>query len=195
MTSSSKNDNPEESMTAAKNDFRRKARGVAVLLLDVDGVLTDGRILLDERGKEKKIFHVHDGQGICWLLKAGVEVGIISGRSSGSVQARARELGITLLFQGIQDKWAVVEALLKEKGWDLDQVAYVGDDLVDLPLLQRVGLPIGVPNGHPLTHRSVDYVTRKSGGWGAVREVAEELLKSQGKWGEVVRGYSLVFEE
>ena len=178
-----------------KNDFRRKARGVAVLLLDVDGVLTDGRIILDERGKEKKIFHVHDGQGIRWLLKAGVEVGIISGRSSGSVQARARELGITLLFQGIQDKWAVVQALLKNKGWDLKQVAYVGDDLVDLPLLQRVGLPIGVPNGHPLTHRSADYVTRKSGGWGAVREVAEELLKSQGKWGEVVRGYSLVFEE
>ena len=107
-------------MTAAKNDFRRKARGVAVLLLDVDGVLTDGRILLDERGKEKKIFHVHDGQGIRWLLKAGVEVGIISGRSSGSVQARARELGITLLFQGIQDKWAVVQALLKKKGWDLE---------------------------------------------------------------------------
>jgi YrbI family 3-deoxy-D-manno-octulosonate 8-phosphate phosphatase len=178
-----------------KNDFRRKARGVAVLLLDVDGVLTDGRILLDERGKEQKIFHVHDGQGIRWLLKAGVEVGIISGRSSGSVQARARELGITLLFQGIQDKWAVVQALLKKKGWDLKQVAYVGDDLIDLPLLQRVGLPIGVPNGHPLTHRAVDYVTQKSGGWGAVREVAEELLKSQGKWEEVVKGYALVFEE
>jgi 3-deoxy-D-manno-octulosonate 8-phosphate phosphatase (KDO 8-P phosphatase) len=182
-------------MTAAKNDFRRKARGVAVLLLDVDGVLTDGRILLDERGKEKKIFHVHDGQGIRWLLKAGVEVGIISGRSSGSVQARARELGITLLFQGIQDKWAVVQALLKKKGWDWKQVAYVGDDLIDLPLLQRVGLPIGVPNGHPLTHRSVVYVTRKSGGWGAVREVAEELLKSQGKWEEAVKAYTLDFEE
>jgi 3-deoxy-D-manno-octulosonate 8-phosphate phosphatase (KDO 8-P phosphatase) len=182
-------------MTSAKRDFRRKARGVAVLLLDVDGVLTDGRIRLDERGKEEKIFHVHDGQGIRWLLTAGLEVGIISGRSSGSVQARARELGIRLLFQGIQDKWAVVQDLLKRKGWDLEQVAYVGDDLVDLPLLQRVGLPIGVPNGHPLTHRSVDYVTRKPGGWGAVREVAEELLKSQGKWGAVVKGYALVFEE
>ena len=182
-------------MTAAKKDFLRKARGVAVLLLDVDGVLTDGRIRLDEHGKEKKVFHVHDGQGIRWLLKAGVEVGIISGRSSGSVQARARELGITLLFQGIQDKWAVVQALLKKKGWDLKQVAYMGDDLIDLPLLQRVGLPIGVPNGHPLTHRSVEYVTRKSGGWGAVREVAEELLKSQGKWGAVVKAYALGLEE
>jgi YrbI family 3-deoxy-D-manno-octulosonate 8-phosphate phosphatase len=182
-------------MTVAKKDFRRKARGVAVLLLDVDGVLTDGRIQLDERGREKKVFHVHDGQGIRWLLKAGVEVGIISGRSSGSVQARAGELGITLLFQGIEDKWAVVQALLKKKGWDLERVAFMGDDLVDLPLLQRVGLPIGVPNGHPLTHRSVEYVTRKSGGWGAVREVAEELLKSQGKWGEVVKSYVLDFEE
>ena len=161
----------------------------------VDGVLTDGRILLDERGKEKKLFHVHDGQGIRWLLKAGVEVGIISGRSSGSVQNRAKELGITLLFQGIEDKWAVVQSLLKRKGWGLDQVAYVGDDLVDLPLLQRVGLPIGVPNGHPLTHRSVAYVTRKSGGWGAVREVAEELLKSQGKWAQVVKAHTLVVEE
>jgi 3-deoxy-D-manno-octulosonate 8-phosphate phosphatase (KDO 8-P phosphatase) len=182
-------------MIAALKDFRRKARRVALLLLDVDGVLTDGRIWLDERGKEKKIFHVHDGQGIRWLLKAGVEVGIISGRSSGSVLARARELGVTLLFQGIEDKWAVVQSLLKRKGWDLDQVAYVGDDLVDLPLLQRVGLPIGVPNGHPLTHRSVVYVTRKSGGWGAVREVAEELLKSQGKWANVVKAHTRVGEE
>jgi len=89
----------------------------------------------------------------------------------------------------------VVQALLKKKGWDLERVAFMGDDLVDLPLLQRVGLPIGVPNGHPLTHRSVEYVTRKSGGWGAVREVAEELLKSQGKWGEVVKSYVLDFEE
>jgi 3-deoxy-D-manno-octulosonate 8-phosphate phosphatase (KDO 8-P phosphatase) len=182
-------------MTAAINGFRRKARGVAVLLLDVDGVLTDGRIMLDERGREKKFFHVHDGQGIRWLLKFGVEVGIISGRSSGCVQARARELGITLLYQGLEDKWAVVQGLLKKKGWDLEQVAYLGDDLVDLPLLQRVGLSIGVPNGHPLTHQSVDYVTRKSGGWGAVREVAEELLKAQGKWGEVVKGYALNREE
>ncbi len=182
-------------MDSAKNNFQRKARGVTVLLLDVDGVLTDGRITLDEQGEEKKTFHVHDGQGIRWLLKAGVEVGIISGRSSGSVQARAGELGITLLFQGVQDKWAVLQALLEKKGWNLEQVAYVGDDLVDLPLLQRVGLPIGVPNGHPLTHRSVDFVTRTSGGWGAVREVAEELLKSQGKWEEVVKRYAMVFEE
>ncbi len=182
-------------MTAAKNDFRRKARGVAVLLLDVDGVLTDGRIQLDERGKERKIFHVHDGQGIRWLLKAGIEVGIISGRSSGSVLARAGELGISLLFQDIQDKWAVVQGLLRNKGWNLKQVAYMGDDLADLPLLQRVGLSIGVPNGHPLTHRSVGYVTRKSGGWGAVREVAEEILKSQSKWKEIVNGYALDLEE
>jgi 3-deoxy-D-manno-octulosonate 8-phosphate phosphatase (KDO 8-P phosphatase) len=182
-------------LTAAKNDFRRKARGVSVLLLDVDGVLTDGRIQLDENGKERKIFHVHDGQGIRWLIKAGIEVGIISGRSSGSVQARAKELGITLLFQGIRDKWPVVQALLRKKGWDLKQVAFMGDDLVDLPLLQRVGLAIGVPNGHPLTHRSVGYVTRKPGGWGAVREVAEEILKSQGKWGELVKGYAPVREE
>jgi 3-deoxy-D-manno-octulosonate 8-phosphate phosphatase (KDO 8-P phosphatase) len=181
-------------MIAAKNDFRRKARGVTVLLLDVDGVLTDGRLLVDERGKERKIFHVHDGQGIRWLLKAGVEVGIISGRSSGAVEARAGELGITLLFQGIEDKWTVLQTLLRKKGWNLEQVAYMGDDLVDLSLLQRVGLPIGVPNGHPLTHRSVGYVTRKSGGWGAVREVAEEILKSQGKWEKIVKGYALVLE-
>jgi 3-deoxy-D-manno-octulosonate 8-phosphate phosphatase (KDO 8-P phosphatase) len=177
-------------LPASKTDFRRKARGVTVLLLDVDGVLTDGRLVLDERGRENKCFHVHDGQGIRWLLKSGVEVGIISGRSSGAVQSRARELGITLLFQGVQDKWAVLQKLLKRKGWRLEQVAYAGDDLPDLPLLQRVGLSIGVPNGHPLTRRQVDYVTRTLGGWGAVREVAEELLKSQGKWGSLMKSYA-----
>lgn len=176
-------------MIGSKKDFCCKARGVTVLLLDVDGVLTDGRIVLDERGRETKCFHVHDGQGIRWLMQSGVEVGIISGRSSGSLQARAKELGITLLFQGVGDKWEVLQRLLKKKGWRLEQVAYVGDDLMDLPLLQRVGLSIGVPNGHPLTRSKVDYVTRNSGGWGAVREVAEELLKAQGKWGPLLKSY------
>lgn len=172
--------------TGGPTRLARKARGLAALLLDVDGVLTDGGLLYNPAGQELKRFHVHDGQGIRWLIRSGLAVGILSGRSSRAVAVRARELGITIVFQGVRDKWAVVETLMEKNGWQAGQLAYMGDDLVDLPVLERVGLAVAVPNGHPLLLRRVDYVTRKPGGEGAVRELAELLLKARGQWKDML---------
>jgi len=148
-------------------------------LLDVDGVLTDGRIVMDHRGKEIKFFDARDGQGIRLLQRAGIRVGIISGRSSAAVTHRAKDLGIELLYQHADDKIAAYEKIKRKTGLTDDGIAYVADDLVDLPLLRRVGLAITVNDAWPDLKRLSDYVTRASGGRGAVREVAELLLKVQ----------------
>lgn len=169
----------------------RKARKVRLLLLDVDGVLTDGRILYDEKGREIKFFHVQDGQGIRWLQKEGVEVGFLSGRFSRSVEMRAKELGISFLFQGIKDKIKTFEKILKKTKLDSAQVAFMGDDFIDLALLKKVGLSISVSNGHPLVQKEADYVTRAAGGYGAVREVSEFIIKAQGKWDILLKKYGL----
>lgn len=167
----------------------KKARQIGLLLLDVDGVLTDGRLLYDSAGRESKQFHVHDGLGIRCLLRAGIEVGLVSGRRSRAVEVRAKELGLPLVLQGIQDKGPVVENLLKTKGIPAARVAFMGDDLADLAVLRRVGLALGVANGHPLVRRQADYVTRLPGGSGAVREVAEMLLRAQGHWRRILREF------
>jgi 3-deoxy-D-manno-octulosonate 8-phosphate phosphatase (KDO 8-P phosphatase) len=169
----------------------QKARKIRLLLLDVDGVLTDGRILFDEDGREIKIFHVQDGQGIRWLQKEGIEVGFLSGRSSRSVEMRAKELGISFLFQGIKDKIKIYERILKKTRLASEQVGYMGDDFIDLALLKKVGLSISVINGHPLIQKKVDYVTQAAGGYGAVREVSELIIKAQGKWDIILKQYGL----
>jgi 3-deoxy-D-manno-octulosonate 8-phosphate phosphatase (KDO 8-P phosphatase) len=169
----------------------QKARKIRLLLLDVDGILTDGRILYDENGREIKIFHVHDGQGIRWLQKEGIEVGFLSGRSSLSVEMRAKELGISFLFQGIKDKIKIFERILQKTRLDSEQVGYMGDDFIDLALLKKVGLSISVINGHPLIQKEVDYVTKAAGGFGAVREVSEFIIKAQDKWDFILKKYGL----
>ena len=169
----------------------KKARKIRLLLLDVDGILTDGRILYDEKGREMKYFHVHDGQGIRWLLREGIKVGFLSGRSSGAVEKRAKELGISFLFQGIKDKMILYEKLLQEIKLDPEQVSFMGDDFMDLRLLKKVGFSISVSNGHPLVQKEVDYITQTAGGFGAVREVSELILKAQGKWESILRNYGL----
>jgi 3-deoxy-D-manno-octulosonate 8-phosphate phosphatase (KDO 8-P phosphatase) len=166
---------------------REKARRIKLLLLDVDGVLTDGRIVMDRRGDEIKHFDARDGQGIRLLQRAGIRVGIISGRSSAAVRQRARDLGIELLYQRAEDKLAVYAKIKRDADFSDREIAYGGDDLVDLPLLRRVGLAITINDGWPDLRRHCDYVTRASGGRGAVREIAELLLKSQGKWVKVSR--------
>jgi 3-deoxy-D-manno-octulosonate 8-phosphate phosphatase (KDO 8-P phosphatase) len=166
-----------------------KARKIRLLLLDVDGVLTDGRILYDEQGRETKFFHVHDGQGIRWLLKEDIKVGFLSGRSSGAVEMRAKELGISFLFQGIKDKMILYEKLLQKTKLYPAQVSYMGDDFIDLRLLKNVGLSVSVSNSHPLIQKEVDYVTQAAGGFGAVREAAELILKAQGKWESILKNY------
>jgi 3-deoxy-D-manno-octulosonate 8-phosphate phosphatase (KDO 8-P phosphatase) len=175
-----------------KEALIHKARIIELLLLDVDGVLTDGRILYDEKGNEIKVFHVQDGQGIRWLLKAGIRVGLLSGRSSRAVETRARELGISLLFQGVKDKKKLFPNLLRQTGLHPESVSFMGDDFIDFPLLKMVGLSVSVPNGHPLIQKEVDYVTKAPGGFGAVREVSELLLKARGRWPSLLKQYEFL---
>ncbi len=167
----------------------KRAEKIKLLLLDVDGVLTDGKIILTDKGEEIKHFHVLDGMGIKLLQKIGVEVGIISSRVSQAVIRRAEELSIKLLFQGKVEKLAFYEKVLKEKGLKDEEVAYVGDDWVDIPILKRVGLAIGVPNAWPPVNNYVNYITKCSGGNGAVREICELIIKAKGKWEEIFQSF------
>lgn len=161
---------------------RRKAAQIKLLLLDVDGVLTDGRIIIDDRGVESKQFHVRDGQGISLLMRSGIDVGFITGRSSNVVRLRAKDLGVRLVYQGINDKLACYREIKRKTRHSDDEIAYVGDDMTDLPILAQVGLAVSVADGWTEVSFKVDYITAKRGGRGAVREVAELLLKAQGKW-------------
>jgi 3-deoxy-D-manno-octulosonate 8-phosphate phosphatase (KDO 8-P phosphatase) len=167
----------------------KKAEKVKILLLDVDGILTDGRIIITSSGEEIKHFNVIDGMGIKLLQKAGVEVGIISSRFSLVTEHRAKELGITLLYQGKLEKLAVYEKILKEKRLKDEEVAYMGDDWIDLPILKRAGLAISVPNAWFPVNDYVDYITKHPGGYGAVREVCDLILKAKGKWEELLHFY------
>jgi 3-deoxy-D-manno-octulosonate 8-phosphate phosphatase (KDO 8-P phosphatase) len=164
----------------------KKAARIKLLLLDVDGVLTDGRIIIDDRGVETKQFHVRDGQGISLLIRAGIDVGFITGRVSKVVQHRARELGVRLVYQGVADKrTAYIEIKRKTKRSD-GEIAYVGDDFIDLLVLREAGLAISVSDGWPGLFSVVDYVTEQKGGRGAVREIAELILNAQDKWPKLI---------
>jgi 3-deoxy-D-manno-octulosonate 8-phosphate phosphatase (KDO 8-P phosphatase) len=158
--------------------IRNKARKIKLLLLDVDGVLTDGGIYIDDRGLETKRFDVRDGQGITLLQRAGVRVGLVTGRFSRVVRFRARELGIKMVYQRVADKERVYEIIKRKAGLEDQEIAYIGDDFGDLPVLRRVGLAITVHDSWAAIKPEVDYVTRASGGHGAVREAAELLLQA-----------------
>ena len=161
---------------------RKKAKKIRLLLLDVDGVLTDGRIIIDDRGVETKQFHVRDGQGISLLRRAGINVGFLSARSSKSVAYRAKELRIKLVRQGVPDKLVAYNQIKRGRRLKDEQIAYMGDDIVDRSVLRSVGLAISVADGWPELVSMVDFVTCAAGGRGAVREVAELLLRAQRKW-------------
>jgi 3-deoxy-D-manno-octulosonate 8-phosphate phosphatase (KDO 8-P phosphatase) len=154
-------------------------RTIRLLVLDVDGVLTDGRLYYGPRGEALKVFHVHDGQGLVQLQRAGVAVAVISGRRSPMVSTRCRELGIRHVFQGASDKLPVLERLLRRLRLTAAECACVGDDLPDLPLIERVGLSYAVADAVPAVRRRADRVTRARGGRGAVREVCEQLLRGR----------------
>jgi len=156
-----------------------RARRIRLLVLDVDGVLTDGRLYLSASGEEFKVFHVRDGSGIVALRRAGIEVAIISGRDCGAVVRRAAELGIRHVRQGVADKGAALAALTGEHGIAADEAACVGDDTPDAPLLQRAGLAIGVADAHPALLVAAHWVTQAKGGRGAVREVCDLLLSAR----------------
>lgn len=164
---------------------------VRLLLLDVDGVLSDGRIVYDAHGTEIKTFDVKDGHGIKMLQKAGIEVGIISGRSSGVVNVRAKELGIDILYQGVADKALPYAEIVKQLALRDEEIAYVGDDIVDLPVLRRVGFAVATADAVDDIRPYVHYVTNRRGGRGAVREVCDLILKARGDWSSVLAGYGV----
>jgi 3-deoxy-D-manno-octulosonate 8-phosphate phosphatase (KDO 8-P phosphatase) len=166
-----------------------KAARVRLFLTDVDGVLTDGGIIYDASGVETKRFHVRDGHGIKMLQRGGVAVGIITGRSSDVVAIRARELGIGIVRQGVHDKAAAWRAILSETGISAEETAYVGDDIVDLPLLRLVGFSAAPSDAEPYVLEAVDYVSSRAGGHGAVREIVEFLLRANGSWDAVAAKY------
>jgi len=170
-------------------EVERRAACVKLLLLDCDGVLTDGRITPSTGGDELKSFHTHDGHGLVMLHRAGLRSGIISGRTSRLVEMRAEDLGITYVRQGALDKISVFESLLSETAIEPASIAYVGDDVVDIPLMRRSGLAIAVSDATPDTREAAHYVTRLAGGHGAVREVCELILKAQGRWNELMKRY------
>ena len=156
------------------------AASLRLLVLDVDGVLTDGRLWFGAAGEALKAFHVRDGHGIKQLRAAGVEVAVISGRTSAAVDARMRELGVTRVVQGAEDKRAALEALLAALGITAAQAACLVDDLPDLPLLRGVGLPAAVADAHPAVLAEARHVTALPGGQGAVREFCDWLLSARG---------------
>ena len=159
----------------------KAAQKVKLVLLDVDGVLTDGRLYYGNAGEELKAFDIQDGLGIKLLQNAGIKVGIITGRSSVLVERRAKELGIDHLIQGREDKLTALNELLEKITFEFEEIAFVGDDLPDLAIIRRVGLGITPANGNHLIASQALWQTKKSGGNGAVREVAELILSAQGK--------------
>lgn len=158
------------------------ASGIKLLLLDVDGVLTDGSLYFCEDGTEIKAFNSLDGHGIRMLIENEIEVGIITGRSSSIVASRANDLGISILFQGQSDKLSALATILEENNYAPDEVAYAGDDLPDLPVMKKVGLSIAVPNAHGLVLGFASVSTSAAGGQGAVREISDYLLEAQDKY-------------
>ena len=167
----------------------RRCALIEMLILDVDGVLTDGSIVYGDRGEELKAFHVRDGSGLKVWLQLGKWAGIITGRTSSVVERRAHELGVSLLAQGAEDKQAAYERMLGEQEVARTQVCFVGDDLPDLPHLRQSGLAVAVADACDDVKRAAHHVTRAAGGRGAVREVIELILRSQGRWREVVARY------
>jgi len=170
-------------------EARKRILLIRHVIFDVDGVLTDGRIIYDDRGREMKFFDVKDGHGIKMLMRAGIGVILLTGRTSRVVDCRARDLGITDVYQGARDKIAVFERILETKGIRPEHTACVGDDITDIPLMEKTGFSFAVADAVPLARRYADYVTRRKGGRGAAREICELILRQQGKWEEIVARY------
>jgi 3-deoxy-D-manno-octulosonate 8-phosphate phosphatase (KDO 8-P phosphatase) len=162
---------------------------IDLLVLDVDGVMTDGGITLGASGEELKTFHVRDGSGMKYWRRAGGKIAMLTGRSSPAVAARAKELGVEALRMGLQEKLPAYRQVLAELGASEDRVAAIGDDLPDLPLLRHCGFPVAVADAVEEVRLSAAYVTKVRGGAGAVREVVELLLRGGGKWEGIVARY------
>jgi 3-deoxy-D-manno-octulosonate 8-phosphate phosphatase (KDO 8-P phosphatase) len=166
-----------------------KAKKLKLLILDVDGVLTDGRLFFDNEGTEYKCFHARDGHGIKLLRQTGIEVAVISGRVSNAVALRMKSLGIDHVFQGHENKRSAFAELLEKIGVTPEQAAHVGDDLLDLPIMMRVGLAIAVSDANFAVKERADWCTTLPGGQGAVREVCDFIMQAQGSFDKVLAAY------
>jgi 3-deoxy-D-manno-octulosonate 8-phosphate phosphatase (KDO 8-P phosphatase) len=167
-----------------------RAAAVRLILLDVDGVLTDGTVIMHGDGTESKGFHIRDGAAIVWSMQSGLQVGVLSARASAATTQRTSQLGIRIVAQGVVSKPAEFERILADQGLTEDEVAYMGDDLLDIPVLKRAGLA-GAPADAAAEVRAVaHWVSGQGGGRGAVREFIELVLRAQGRWDAIVRDFS-----
>ena len=171
-------------------DVTERARRIKLLLMDCDGVLTDGLLWLTADGDEQKAFHARDGQGISLLHRAGLQTGIITGRTSSAVDRRAQDLKMSYVRQYVKDKIKALEEILADAGVTIDECAYIGDDVADIPVMRRVGFAVAVSDAVEETKQAAHYVTALEGGGGAVREVCDLILKAQGRWDELMARFS-----
>jgi 3-deoxy-D-manno-octulosonate 8-phosphate phosphatase (KDO 8-P phosphatase) len=169
--------------------FEERARGVRLVLFDVDGVLTDGKVMLHGDGTESKQFDIKDGTAIVWAQRCGLTVGMLSARMSASTAQRAVQLGVTLVRQGVPSKIDAFEQIVKEQSVDADHVAYMGDDVLDLPVLMRAGLAAAPSDAADEVRARVHWVSRARGGDGAARELIERILRAQDKWEGLLASY------
>jgi len=170
--------------------LKERAQRIRMVLMDVDGVLTDGRLYYTEHGERVKVFSVHDGLGIRLLQRAGIATGVISGRESPALERRLKELGIDEIFMGRSEKGEVLRTLVERKGISPDEIAFIGDDLVDIPVLSVVGFPVTVSSAPPEVRRVCVYTTMSEGGRGALRELAELILRLRGLYGKLMEKYT-----
>ena len=170
--------------------LKRKLKKIELLIMDVDGVLTNGQINYDSTGKELKMFNVQDGMGIVLFHRAGFKTAIISARSNKAVDVRAKDLKISKVYQNAFPKTEAFDKLIKEMKVSKDKVCYIGDDLPDICLFPKVGVAVSVPNGSVEARRRADFVTKKAGGYGAVRELIEMIFKAKGMWSKIVKELS-----
>lgn len=178
-------------MFELKEELKNNAKKIKLLMLDVDGVLTDGRIIYDSRGHDMKFFDVHDGMGVYLLKKAGIPTILITAKGSRAIKPRAKDMRVDAVFADVSPKSSVLDRILRKYKVQPEDVCFVGDDLVDLCLMKRVGFPVAVFNACPEIKQSASYITLRQGGRGAVREVAELILKAQGKWRKMVDLYDI----
>jgi 3-deoxy-D-manno-octulosonate 8-phosphate phosphatase (KDO 8-P phosphatase) len=176
-------------MPLSPDQVHERARRVRLILLDVDGVLTDGTVDIHGLGDESKAFFIRDGLSLVWARREGLEVGLLSGRPSEATTRRAAELGLRIVSQGSNDKRAAFASILTGHGFAAAEVAYMGDDLVDLPILRQVGLSTAPADAVDDVRSRVDWVSRHAGGRGAVRELVELVLRAQGRWDGLVDSY------
>jgi 3-deoxy-D-manno-octulosonate 8-phosphate phosphatase (KDO 8-P phosphatase) len=173
-----------------KADIIKRARGVKAIVADVDGVLTDGGVIYTSDGKELKRFNIQDGLAANLARQAGIKIFLVSGRSSPALRKRSREMHVERLWQGTTDKSRILDIIKKEYRLNQSQICYIGDDLPDLKPLSRAGLPVAVPGAVKDVIRAAVFITKSPGGWGALRETVEIILKAQGKWKDVLKNYN-----